>query len=278
MLLDSFLRNIKCIKTVLRNNSRLMLNLIPILFPSSFQVHGPIRRDEHARDGGHSGRDGLDCQVDGDAAHRAAKEAQGALLAGAGLRAGAALQAAEVPVGAGEGAPGRTDPPHPQPGKNLVPEPPLQTEAAGQGQERAAAAGARRKRGCGRRSVRGDPSILTVSSPLQERQGVQRAQPHGKPTEQLRGGLDCDPATAAGAGEPALIPGGTGGFVPESAARSARTDQHDADGRSADRVHERHDRLQFTVREDVVAARPAGLTASALGRISEGSRPPKKQT
>lgn len=95
----------------------------------SFQIHGALGRDEHVRDGGLS-RDGL-CQVHGDSARGAAQEAAGSLLTGAGVRAGAALQAAEVPVRAGEGAPGRTDPPHPEPGQDLVPEPPVQTEAAG---------------------------------------------------------------------------------------------------------------------------------------------------
>uniref|UniRef100_G1K9J1 Uncharacterized protein n=1 Tax=Anolis carolinensis TaxID=28377 RepID=G1K9J1_ANOCA len=64
-----------------------------------------------------------------------------------GLRAGAALQAAEVPLGAGAGAPGQHDPPDAHPGQDLVPEPPLQDEAAGQGQggpAADAAAGGRR--------------------------------------------------------------------------------------------------------------------------------------
>lgn len=137
-----------------------------IISSPSFQIHGPFRRDEHVRDGGHSGRDRLQRQVHGDAAHRAAQEAPRALLAGAGVRAGAALQAAEVPVRPGEGAPGRTHPPHPEPGQNLVPEPPLQTEAAGQGQELAAAATGRKRRP----SVRDDPPLLLrVPSPFQER-------------------------------------------------------------------------------------------------------------
>ncbi|TMS21509.1 Homeobox protein Nkx-2.1 [Larimichthys crocea] len=35
------------------------------------------------------------------------------------------LQAAEIPVGTGEGAPGKYDPPHPDPGENLVSESPV---------------------------------------------------------------------------------------------------------------------------------------------------------
>ena len=234
---------------------------------SSFQIYGPLRRDEHVRDGGQSGRDGLH-QVHGVAARRAAQEAAGALLSGAGVRAGAALQAAEVPVRPGERTPGRTDPPHPEPGEDLVPEPPLQAEAAGQGQELAAAAAGWwrwRKR---RRSVRDEPPLLlSVAGPLQEElpERLQRLQPDRKPTGRLGRGLGRDPAAAsaastaaaaaaaaAAAGEPAVLHGRAGGFVTESAAGTARSDQHDADGCGANRVHKQHDRLQFTVRENLV--------------------------
>lgn len=56
------------------------------------------------------------------------QEAAGPLLPGAGVRAGAPLQAAEVPVRPGEGPPGRGAQTHPDPGEDLVPEPPLQDE------------------------------------------------------------------------------------------------------------------------------------------------------
>ncbi|CAJ1077690.1 homeobox protein Nkx-2.4 isoform X2 [Xyrichtys novacula] len=62
----------------------------------------------------------------------------------------------------------------------------------------------------------------------------------------------------AAAGEPALLHGGARGFVSESAAGTARADQHDADGRGANRVHKQHDRLQFTVREDLVVTPRGG--------------------
>ena len=238
-------------------------------FLSSFQIYGPLRRDEHVRDGGQSGRDGLH-QVHGVAARRAAQEAAGALLPGAGVRAGAALQAAEVPVRPGAGAPGRADPPHPEPGEDLVPEPPLQAEAAGQGQELAAAAAGRRRRRERRRSVRDEPPLLVrVAGPLQEElpERLQRLQPDRKPTGRLGRGLERDPAAAsasattaaAAAGEPSVLHGRAGGFVPESAAGTARSDQHDADGRGANRVHKQHDRLQFTVRENLVGT-PRGTT------------------
>lgn len=199
----------------------------------SFQIRGALCRD--ARDGRRSGRDGLH-QVHGDAARRAAQEAPGALLSGAGVRAGAALQTAEVPVGPGERAPGRTDPPHPEPGQNLVPEPSLQTEAAGQGQKRAAAPPGRKRRRRGRTSVCGDkPLLLRVASP---EEGLQRAPSDGKQTEQRRGRAE---RTSAAAGKHAVVGRGAGGSVPQLAARPARTGQHDADGRGADWVHKRHD-------------------------------------
>ncbi|GIY88181.1 hypothetical protein CEXT_120721 [Caerostris extrusa] len=50
-----------------------------------------------------------------------------ALHAGTGLRAGAAVQAAEVPLGARRGTPGQPDPPHAHAGQDLVPEPSLQS-------------------------------------------------------------------------------------------------------------------------------------------------------
>ena len=64
-----------------------------------------------------------------------AQEAAGALLPGAGVRAGAALQAAAVPVRPGEGPPGRGAQADPDPGEDLVPEQEVQVQAAAAGPE-----------------------------------------------------------------------------------------------------------------------------------------------
>ena len=90
------------------------------------------------------------------------QEAAGALLQGADLRAGAPLPAAALPVRPGEGAPGRAHPPHPEPGEDLVPEPPLQDEAGPGGAQPGGAAAAARPQGghpgpgAGRETVRPD--------------------------------------------------------------------------------------------------------------------------
>ena len=116
----------------------LRVSLNGICFPTSFSLHGLIVWHEHGQHGqpdlaGRCGqRHGLPVQ------HPEEEEAC-AVLAGAGLRAGATLQAAEIPVGAGEGAPGQHDPPDPDPGEDLVPKPPLQDEEAGERQGVAAA-------------------------------------------------------------------------------------------------------------------------------------------
>lgn len=64
-----------------------------------------------------------------------AQEAAGPVLPGSGLRAGAALQAAAVPVRPRERPPGRRAQAHPDPGQDLVPEPEVQVQAAEAGPE-----------------------------------------------------------------------------------------------------------------------------------------------
>lgn len=114
------------------------------------------------------------------------------------------------------------------------------------------------------------PLLLCVPGSLKDRKELQdrlrRHQPGRDQTEQRRGGYDSDPPTAAAAaaGESALIHGGPRGFIPESASGTARADQHDPDGRGANRVHKQHDRLQFTVREDLVVS-PRGLKVPGQG-------------
>ncbi len=63
------------------------------------------------------------------------QEAAGPLLPGAGVRAGAPLQAAEVPVRPGERPPGRRAQTHPDPSEDLVPEQEVQVQAAEAGPE-----------------------------------------------------------------------------------------------------------------------------------------------
>lgn len=97
-------------------------------------------------------------------AQRPRQEAACAVLQGADHRAGAPLPAAAVPVRHGEGAPGRPNPPHPEPGENLVPEPPLQDEASsGRAQHGGATAapgpqGRHPGSGAGREALRPDHS------------------------------------------------------------------------------------------------------------------------
>lgn len=62
-------------------------------------------------------------------------EATRPLLQGANLRTGAALPAAALPLCTGEGTSGWAHPSHPEPGEDLVPEPPLQDEAGPRGAE-----------------------------------------------------------------------------------------------------------------------------------------------
>ncbi|MEQ2202369.1 hypothetical protein XENOCAPTIV_025365, partial [Xenoophorus captivus] len=60
-----------------------------------------------------------------EARHQAAEDQEEAprpFLAGPGVRAGAALQAAALPVCPGEGAPGQLPETHLHPGQDLVPE------------------------------------------------------------------------------------------------------------------------------------------------------------
>ncbi|KAF6737341.1 Homeobox protein Nkx-2.1, partial [Oryzias melastigma] len=81
-------------------------------------LHGLVVRHEHGQHGqprlpGGRG-EGHELPV-----QHAQAEAARALLPGAGVRAGAALQAAEVPVRAGEGAPGQHDPPDADAGEDL---------------------------------------------------------------------------------------------------------------------------------------------------------------
>lgn len=63
------------------------------------------------------------------------QEAAGPVLPGAGVRAGAPLQAAEIPVRAGERPPRRGAKTHPYPGEDLVPEQEVQVQAAAAGPE-----------------------------------------------------------------------------------------------------------------------------------------------
>lgn len=69
----------------------------------------------------------------GPAKGPATQEAPGPLLPGAGVRAGASLQAAKVPVRPGERPPGRRAQTHPNPGENLVPEQKVQVQASAAG-------------------------------------------------------------------------------------------------------------------------------------------------
>ena len=59
---------------------------------------------------------------------RQEEEAESVIFQGADVRAGEAVPAAKVPLGAGEGAPLPDPQPHAQPGQDLVPEPPLQDQ------------------------------------------------------------------------------------------------------------------------------------------------------
>jgi len=60
-----------------------------------------------------------------------------AIHPGPGLRTGETLQTAEILIGPGEGALSQHDQPHPDPGQDLVPEPPLQEQARPEGQGKA---------------------------------------------------------------------------------------------------------------------------------------------
>lgn len=66
--------------------------------------------------------------MNGFADAREEKEAESAVFEGADLRAGEAVPATKVPLGAGEGAPLANPQPQPEPGQDLVPEPSLQDQ------------------------------------------------------------------------------------------------------------------------------------------------------
>ncbi|KAM6073822.1 homeobox protein Nkx-2.1 isoform 2-T2 [Chlamydotis macqueenii] len=101
-------------------------------------LHGAVLGHEHGRHG-RPRLPGRREQEHGPAAEHAAEETEGPFFPGPGLRAGETFQAAEIPLRPGEGTFSQHDTPHPDSGQDLVPEPPLQDEAPGQRQGRAAA-------------------------------------------------------------------------------------------------------------------------------------------
>lgn len=77
------------------------------------------------------------------------QEAARPFFAGPGVRAGAPLQAAEIPVRPGERPPGRRAQTHPDPGEDLVPEQEVQVQAAEAGPEPGDGVGAAAQEGVG---------------------------------------------------------------------------------------------------------------------------------
>ena len=66
--------------------------------------------------------------------HDPAKEKEGAIHPGSGLRIGEKIQAAEIPVSPRERTPGQHDQPDPHTSQDLVPEPQVQEQACPEGQ------------------------------------------------------------------------------------------------------------------------------------------------